>query len=602
MSPVPDQKPEETTAPAGDGPATPRRIADRYVEGAVRLNPITATALGLPEGRDRLPDLSPAGTEEVADLQRATLAELADAVAAGGGLEALDAAERRCARLLRERLEAALALHDAGESLRNLSTLFSPVQSVRQVFQLMPQATDEDWDVVAARLHEVPKALASYTESLATGASRGLFVGPTQVGAVVEQLGDWLGEGEAPEAGDAADRRDRGGWFEGFVAQRLEEGPAGSRDALEDGAHQATAAVRAIRDWLRDDYGPQASEHGRDSVGAERYARFARYWTGADLDLQDAYDWAWTEFAAIDEQLRREAARVLPGATPLQAMRHLDERGEAIEGVEEVRRRLQRMMDDAIEALDGTHFDLAEPVRRVEAMIAPAGSAAAPYYTRPSLDFSRPGRTWLPTLGEERFPLWNLVSTWYHEGVPGHHLQLAQWVYVAPQLSTYQSSLGSVGANVEGWALYAERLMDELGYLEDAGARIGFLDAQQMRAVRVIVDIGMHLELEIPRDQGVPSAFAPGERWTPALAREFFGLNCGRPEAFLDSELVRYLGGPGQAISYKLGERAWLRGREAARRAHEARGEEFDLKAWHMAALSTGSLGLDDLVTELGAL
>jgi uncharacterized protein (DUF885 family) len=597
MSPVSD----ETTTDSGgagassDAVQTPRRIADRYVDGVVRLNPITATALGLPDGRDRLPDLSPSGAEEMAGLQRDTLAGLAATIGAAGGLDALDAVERRCARLLRERLEASLALHDAGENLRNLSTLFSPVQSVRQVFQLMPQASDEDWDVIATRLHAVPKALESYTESLATGASRGLYVGPTQVGAVVDQLGDWLGEDEGNGAAAGGSGQ---GWFEGFAAG----GPAGGRDALDDGAHQATGAVRALRDWLRDDYGPQAREHGRDPVGAERYARFARYWTGADLDLRDAYDWAWTEFAAIDEELRREAARVLPGATPLQAMRHLDERGDAVDGVEEVRRRLQRMMDDAIEALDGTHFDLAEPVRRVEAMIAPPGSAAAPYYTRPSLDFSRPGRTWLPTLGEERFPLWNLVSTWYHEGVPGHHLQLAQWVYVAPQLSRYQSSLGSVGANVEGWALYAERLMDELGYLDDPGSRIGFLDAQQMRAVRVIVDIGMHLELEIPRDQGVPQAFAPGQRWTPELAREFFGLNCGRPEAFLDSELVRYLGGPGQAISYKLGERAWLRGREAARRAHEARGTEFDLKAWHMAALSAGSLGLDDLVAELSTL
>jgi uncharacterized protein (DUF885 family) len=257
------------------------------------------------------------------------------------------------------------------------------------------------------------------------------------------------------------------------------------------------------------------------------------------------------------------------------------------------------MMDEAIDALDGTHFDLAEPVRRVEAMIAPPGSAAAPYYTRPSLDFARPGRTWLPTLGRERFPMWDLVSTWYHEGVPGHHLQLAQWVYVAKDLSTYQTSLGSVGANVEGWALYAERLMDELGYLTDAGARLGYLDAQQMRAVRVVVDIGMHLELPIPDDAEGAIAEYRGKPWTPELARAFFGENCGRDPEFLDSELVRYLGIPGQAISYKLGERAWLSGREAAR---QNRGADFDLKSWHMAALSQGSLGLDDLATELARL
>ncbi len=186
--------------------------------------------------------------------------------------------------------------------------------------------------------------------------------------------------------------------------------------------------------------------------------------------------------------------------------------------------------------------------------------------------------------------------------MPGHHLQLAQWVYVAPQLSRYQTSVGSVSANAEGWALYAERLMDELGFLADAAARIGYLDAQQMRAVRVVIDLGMHLELPIPADQAVPEPFHPGERWTPHLAREFFGANSGRPADFIDSEIVRYLGWPGQAIGYKLGERAWLAGREAARREHAARGQTFDLKAWHMAALSQGSLGLDDLVAELGVL
>jgi uncharacterized protein (DUF885 family) len=175
-------------------------------------------------------------------------------------------------------------------------------------------------------------------------------------------------------------------------------------------------------------------------------------------------------------------------------------------------------------------------------------------------------------------------------------------VLVAPQLSRYQTSIGSVSANVEGWALYAERLMDELGFLTDPAARIGYLDAQRMRAVRVVIDLGMHLELEIPADQGVPEAFHPGQRWTPELAREFFGANSGRPAEFLDSEIVRYLGWPGQAIGYKLGERVWLAGRDAAQRASQGRGEAFDLKAWHMAALSQGSLGLDDLVAELSAL
>jgi uncharacterized protein (DUF885 family) len=290
-----------------------------------------------------------------------------------------------------------------------------------------------------------------------------------------------------------------------------------------------------------------------------------------------------------------QATRVLPGASVREAMRHLDAHGEAVDGVEPVRLRLQSMIDGAIDDLDGTHFDLAAPVRLLEARIAPAGSAAAPYYSRPAQDFSRPGRTWLPTLGMTRFPLWKLVSTWYHEGVPGHHLQFAQWAMLSGRLSRWQTGVGSVSATSEGWALYAERLMDELGYLTDPGARLGYLEAQIRRAMRVVIDIGMHLRLTIP----AAAPLGAGETWTPELAAEFFVAHAARDDAFVASEIVRYLGMPGQAISYKVGERAWLAGRETAR---AARGADFDLKAWHMAALSLGSLGLDDLAVELGRL
>jgi uncharacterized protein (DUF885 family) len=560
---------------------TPRQIADRYVDAACDLDPILATVLGTRPGEDRLPDTSPAGLTAEAELARATLAELDWALADDPSLDD-DPVERRCARLLRERLGAELAGHEAGEAFRSLNNLFSPLHSIRQVFVLMPAQTEEDWSVIARRLARVPAAFRGYRETLAEGARRGLLNAPRQVDTVVGQLTEWVATA----------------YFSGFVAA----GPAALRNELDTAARAADAAVAEIRDYLRDEYRPQ-TEGAPDAVGRDRYAIAVRRWTGSDLGadggLEEAYRWGWAEHRRILAEQRAEAQKVVPGATPMEAMRWLDVHGEAVAGVEAVRERLQAMMDEAIKALDGTHFELAEPVRRVEAMIAPPGSAAAPYYTRPSLDFSRPGRTWLPTLGRERFPLWDLVSTWYHEGVPGHHLQLAQWVYVAKDLSTYQSTIGSVSANAEGWALYAERLMDELGYLTDPGARLGYLDSQQMRAVRVVVDIGMHLELPIPDDAEGVLAEHRGQPWTPELARAFFGEHSGRDPEFLDSELVRYLGIPGQAISYKLGERAWLAGREAAR---QARGPDFDLKAWHMAALSQGSLGLDDLAAELAHL
>ncbi|WP_062216056.1 DUF885 domain-containing protein [Streptomyces sp. NBRC 109706] len=551
----------------------PRQLADVYVDELIALDPITGTYLGDPGSSTRLPDYSPQGLAEQAELARRTLARLAEAERVPGA----DAAgERRCARLLRERLTAELAVHEAGEPLRAVSSLLAPVHSVRSVFTIMPTATDEDWSAIAVRLRAVPEALSGYRASLAEGVERGLPAGPRQVAERVALLGEWV----APE----------GSWFADFVAP----GPEALRAELDEAAGLAAGAVAELRDWLRDVYAERVAG-APDVVGRERYARWARFWNGTDLDLDEAYAYGWSEFHRLRAEMVREADRILPGADPWDTLRHLDTHGTVVEGVEEVRVYLQRLMDEAIEQLDGTHFELAEPIKRVEAMIAPAGSAAAPYYSGPSLDFSRPGRTWLPTMGQTSFPVYDLVSTWYHEGVPGHHLQLAQWVLMADELSRYQTTVGGVSANMEGWALYAERLMDELGYLSTAETRLGYLDCQMMRAVRVIIDIGMHLEMEIPAD----APFHPGERWTPELAEEFFQRHSGRPPEFVGSELVRYLGAPGQAIGYKLGERAWLLGRDAAR---EARGAGFDAKKWHMAALSLGSLGLDDLVAELSAL
>ncbi|MFE0045212.1 DUF885 domain-containing protein [Streptomyces albireticuli] len=552
----------------------PRQVADAYVDAVIELDPITGTFLGVPGSARRLPDYSPAGSAALAALARETLARLDDAEKLPGADSDI---ERRCARLLRERLTAELAVRDSGEPLRNVSNIESPLHSVREVFAMMPVDTAEDWSAIAERLRAVPASLESYRLSLAEGLRRGLPGGPRQVATVLEQLGEWIGTD--------------GGWFADFVAP----GPEELRAELGSAARVATGGLAALRDWLRDVYAPGVAG-APDVVGRERYARWARYWNGADLDLNEAYAYGWSEFHRLLGEMREEAEKVLPGArTPWEAMAHLDAHGTHLEGVEETRVWLQELMDETIAALDGTHFDLADRVKRVESRIAPPGGAAAPYYTEPSEDFSRPGRTWLPTMGETRFPLYDLVSTWYHEGVPGHHLQLAQWVHVADRLSRYQTTLGGVSANCEGWALYAERLMDELGFLTDAERRLGYLDAQMMRATRVIVDIGMHLELEIPAD----SPFHPGERWTPELAQEFFGMHSGRPAHHVESEMVRYLGMPGQAIGYKLGERAWLAGREAARKAH---GDAFDAKAWHMAALSQGSLGLDDLVAELSVL
>ncbi|WP_051939965.1 DUF885 domain-containing protein [Phaeacidiphilus oryzae] len=567
-------------------PDTARSLADAYLAERAALDPTTSAYLGLNQEDESLGDYSPDGFAALAEQDRRTLAAL-DGLPGTARDDSAVGADRACARLLRERLTAQLAEYEAGDHLRSLNNISAPVHWVREIFTMRPAENEQDWSRTSGRLADLPRALDSYRASLAEGARTGRTVAPRQVATVVEQLTEWA---------------EPSPWFSDFVAEarQINGVPDSLCEELDARAENATRSVLAFRDWLRTEYAP-AAEGTPDAVGRERYLRAARSHSGSDLDLDEAYGWAWTEFHRLLAEQRVEAARILTGARdpePLTAMRHLDAHGPIVHGVDQIRVYLQQLMDEAIDALDGTHFDITGPVRKVEAMIAPAGGAAAPYYSAPSLDFSRPGRTWLPTMGHTEFPTWQLVSTWYHEGVPGHHLQLAQWVACAEKLSQYQCSLGSVSANVEGWALYAERLMDELGFFSTPEHRIGFLDEQMLRTIRVIIDIGMHLGLRIPSD----SPFHPGERWTPALGDAFFAAYNGSPADMRESEIVRYLGWPGQAIGYKLGERAWLAGREAAKSAALKSGKEFDLRTWHMAALSQGSLGLDDLASTLATL
>ena len=548
-----------------------RELADGYLDEQIALDPLLATYKGVPGHDHELTDFSPDGLAERDSLARRTLARLAD-------LEPADDADRRCGELLASRLANDIARHDAGEDLRPLRVIGSPVGALRAVFDLTRRDTDDDWAVVARRIAAVPEAYARLRTSLSSGMSADLFAAPRQALACAVQAATWAGieSGTTP-------------WFAQYVAA----GPASLRTELGRAAVAATDALADFAGWLRETYVPAAAGTP-DAVGADRYALAAAGTLGARLDIGEAYGWAWDELVRIETEMVDVAQRLVPDGSIADAFEHLDTAGPAIDGAENLRAWLQDLVDRTVDELGVAHFAIAAPLRRCEVMIAPPGTAAAQYYTAPTADFSRPGRTWNPTMGRTRFPTWGEVSTCYHEAVPGHQLQLAQWVHRAPQLSQFQTT-AYVSGNIEGWALYAERLMDELGALDDPGYRLGYLVAQQLRATRVIVDIGMHHGLRFPDGQ----PFHVGEMMTPELGREFLFQHAGKERDFLDSEWVRYLGWPSQAICYKLGERVWLAGRDAASRRAAREGRAFDLKAWHAAALDLGSTGLDALAETL---
>ncbi len=551
-------------------------LANAYVEGYARLNPINATFDGIAGHDDELTDFSPDGADERANYDRATLRALDTTP-----LETDN--DRVAADVMRERLDVAVEQHDLGEHLRSIAVLGSDVQAVREAFDVLQKVTEGDWVTVAARLARVPECLSSLQAAYTVGIERGLVAARRQVVGAIEQVEVWAGI-------DAAETHP---YFLTLADQLAASGvgSAALHATVRERAERATAALDAFARFLANDYSAHAAE--RDAVGEERYAVGARVFNGTQLDLRETYAWGWDELHRIEHAVGQVAARIMPNSSVGEVIDLLEtDPARAIVGEDNLRAWLQDLMDQTIGELNGTHFDIPEPVQTVEAMIAPPGGASAMYYTGPSEDFSRPGRTWYPTMGNSRFPLWGEVSICYHEGVPGHHLQVAQVRYLADTLTRFQRTLAWSSGHGEGWALYAERLMGELGYLENPDYELGMLRAQAMRAVRVIVDIGMHLELPIPATE----SYHPGERWTPELALPFVIDRAMFAEQFMRSEVDRYLGLPGQAISYKVGERTWL---ECRADAKDRRGPAFDLKDWHRYALDLGSMGLDQFRAEM---
>jgi uncharacterized protein (DUF885 family) len=550
-------------------------VADSYVERMAAQNPLLATALGVPGYDGGMADLSPDGADEAASINRDTLAQL-DAAPTEGERD------RIAADAMRESLTTSLELYEDGEHLRDLNILGSPVQELRMIFDLMPTETEEHWRNIASRMALVPEGLVGYQTSLQEGLRQGGAGARRQAVECADQATLWGGGVEGQPSFFA-------GLLSAYDSSALGSSPL--RRDLERAAEAAGGAYLELATFLRDSYAPAADE--RDAVGAERYGKFARVYCGSELDLHETYAWGWEELRWVESEMRATAEKILPGEGVEAAKALLETDPErAIDGVEPFRQWMQDLQDKTIHEMDGVHFDIPEQVKTVEALIAPPGGALAMYYTPPSEDFSRPGRTWYPTGGKTRFPLWGEVSIAYHEGVPGHHFQQGITKYLSKDLSRFQRLMGWVSGHGEGWALYTERLMAELGYLDNPDYYLGMLRAQALRDVRVIIDIGMHLQLPIPADEG----FHPGEVWTPELGLEFIQQRSHFPLEFVASEISRYLGLPGQAISYKVGERAWL---DARTEAKSRAGGDFDLKRFHTRALNLGPMGLDQMKREM---
>jgi uncharacterized protein (DUF885 family) len=551
------------TAPAVRPRTAIDAVADDYTDTLIRLNPSFATTLGLPGHETEYQDFSPAGIAEFA-------AEARKALAALDGLAPEDDVDAVTLDAMRERLGLQLEIHESGWDAAELNNIASPAQDIRAIFDLMPTATGQDWEHIAGRALNVPGAIRGYISSLGQARDAGKVAAARQVSIVIEQASKYAAEDGFFSKLAAGARTDEGP-LDGSVQEKLDAGAAAARSAYTD-----------LADFLRTELLPAAPQ--RDAVGRERYALASRSFLGATVDLEETYAWGVQELGRLIAEQERVAASIKAGAGIAEAKEILNnDPARLIKGTDALKAWMQELSDKAVSDLAGVHFEIPDVMKKLECLIAPTDEGGI-YYTGPSDDFSRPGRMWWSVpAGEDTFTTWAETTTVFHEGVPGHHLQVATATYRRELLNKWRRNVCWTSGHGEGWALYAEKLMEELGYLSDPGDHMGMLDMQRMRAARVVFDIGVHLELEVPERWGTGT-------WNPDKGYAFLKENLPISEGQLNFEFTRYLGWPGQAPSYKVGQRLW----EQIRAELETR-PGFDLKAFHTQALNVGSVGLDTL-------
>lgn len=543
------------------------QLSNQYVTSLLDCTPELVTALGRGSADEGdFSDYSPEGLGQMNDLHLATLRQLA-------ALEPADDVDHTTKAALTASLESEIEDYERGE-VGDINVIASPLQGIQEIYDNMAQESAADWELIARRLSNTPKALRGWQETLKLRAQSGPPTAAKQIELAIDQA-----EHKAGPSSPLADLAVRGGGAHPQIAQ-----------LLEDAAAAARAAYGELAAFLREEILPHGA--ASEAFGRERYEPRIRAATGARLDLDETYDWGLAELARIVAE-QETIVRDLYGdgvSIPAALDRLNADPAYQVRGKDALKAWMQETSDRALDDLHGAHFDIPDPLRKLECMIAPSGTGAI-YYTGPSDDFSRGGRMWwsVPD-GTDVFHTWQEKTTVYHEGVPGHHLQLGMATYVKDSLNDWRRNLSWNSGHGEGWALYAEGLMAELGYHDDPADYMGVLDSERLRATRVVLDIGFHLGKPSPRGYEHISPV-----WTRAVAWQFLQDNVAMDRSFLAFELNRYLGWAGQAPSYKVGHRIWKQLRaDAEARAH-ARGEDFSLKDWHMRALQIGSVGLDVL-------
>ena len=540
-------------------------LFDSEWERGLADNPLSATYIGDTRYNDRWPDISP----QAQAARDAADAKVLDDLARIPRDE-LSAAEQLNYDLFKhdyEMRKAAVPFH--GEYYA-VEASGGP-QSLNEIADVMPFETVHDYDTWLRRMKAVPGFLDQFAGLLRRGAKEKR----TQPRAVMERV-------LPPLAAQTPDKPEDSPWFDRF-REYPDSIPAPERERLSAEARKVIAesvipAYRRFTAVFRDEYLPAT----RETVGLwdtpdglDYYAYLARYHTTTSLTPDEIHKIGLAEVARNRAEMQEVMVEVGFKGSLTDFFRHLrtDPKFYYKSGEELFRAYayITKMIDPELPRLFGKLYRTPFGLRAIPDNSAPNSTTA--YYSGPSIDGSRPGYYYVNLYRPEVRPKWEMEVLSVHEAAPGHHLQIAL-AQEQTELPNFRRA-GGYTAYTEGWGLYSERLGYDLGLYKDPYSRFGQLTYDQWRAVRLVVDTGLH-----------------AMKWTRQQAIDYFMANAAKTEADIVNEIDRYISDPGQALAYKIGQLKLLELRD---RAKTALGDKFDIRGFHDTILATGAVPLEIL-------
>ena len=520
------------------------------------------------------------GNDQWTDMSlKAIRARQADRAAFAARLEALEPATlSETARLNRQMLLRDLrddiADTEQGLDLMSINMRTGP-QHRHSMAERLPFNTEQDYRDWLSRLRKLPEQLAQYQALM----EQGIAENRVQARVVMQRVPDQIDRviSEDPTASP---------FFKAFRTIPTDIDPKVAESLQQEARRVITEvlnpAYRQFGDFVEGTYLPATRKQpgiGALQGGKAIYRHVANKYTTTDLSPEEIHQIGLDEVARIRSEMEAVIAEVGFNGDIQAFNNHLRTSPEfyydSPEALLEAYQAVSKRLDPELPKLFGKLPRMPYGVRPIPAEIAPDTTTA--YYMRPAADGSRPGWYYVNLYKPEVRPKYEMEVLSVHESVPGHHLQiaLAQELGELPEFRRNSS----VTAFIEGWGLYSERLGYDMGLYQDPYSRYGQLVYDMWRAVRLVVDTGMHY-------------FG----WSRERAIEFFKANAAKTEADIINEIDRYIGWPGQALAYKIGQLKIL---ELRAEAEQALGDSFDIRAFHDHLLGAGAIPLDALETRM---